>query len=230
MVGRDAFPEPSPAARLRARAARLVWLLTARWPDAFKRALDIAVSGTALLALSPVFAAAALAVKLETPGPVFFGQMRVGRRGRAFRMWKFRTMVADAEKLKALLAQANEMRGGVTFKMRRDPRVTRAGALMRRFSIDELPQLWNVFAGDMTLVGPRPPVPAEVREYELSDRRRLDAEPGITCIWQVSGRSEIPFKQQVELDVRYIQQRSTWMDLLLLIKTIPAVLFGKGAY
>jgi lipopolysaccharide/colanic/teichoic acid biosynthesis glycosyltransferase len=139
-------------------------------------------------------------------------------------------MYADAEARKAELLARNEMQGGVLFKMRDDPRVTRVGRFIRKTSIDELPQLWNVFKGDMSLVGPRPPVPSEVNEYSLADRRRLEVIPGITCIWQVSGRSEIPFEQQVELDVEYIQSQSVWMDIKLLLKTIPALLLGKGAY
>jgi lipopolysaccharide/colanic/teichoic acid biosynthesis glycosyltransferase len=136
----------------------------------------------------------------------------------------------DAEARKAALAKNNEMDGGVIFKMKHDPRITRVGRYIRRASIDELPQLWNVLKGDMSLVGPRPPVPSEVSQYTLSDRRRLEAKPGITCVWQVSGRSDIPFEQQVELDFAYIESQSLWMDIKLLLKTIPAVLLGRGAY
>jgi exopolysaccharide biosynthesis WecB/TagA/CpsF family protein len=195
-----------------------------------KRGLDLAASGAGLIVLAPLFAAVAAAIKLESPGPVFFSQERVGRWGRRFRMWKFRSMRSDAEALKKELQEKNEMAGGVIFKMKDDPRITRVGRLIRKLSIDELPQLWNVFTGDMSLVGPRPPVPSEVAEYSLDDRLRLDATPGITCIWQVSGRSEIPFDRQVEMDVRYIHERSLWTDLSLLVRTIPAVLSGKGAY
>jgi lipopolysaccharide/colanic/teichoic acid biosynthesis glycosyltransferase len=124
----------------------------------------------------------------------------------------------------------NEMEGGVIFKMKNDPRVTKVGRIIRKTSIDELPQLWNVLVGDMSLVGPRPPVPSEVDQYSLSDRRRLEVIPGITCIWQISGRSEIPFEQQVELDVQYIQSQSLWTDFKILIKTVPALLLGSGAY
>jgi lipopolysaccharide/colanic/teichoic acid biosynthesis glycosyltransferase len=145
-------------------------------------------------------------------------------------MYKFRSMYTDAEARKAELLAENEMSGGVTFKMQRDPRITRIGRFIRKASIDELPQLWNVIKGDMSLVGPRPPVPAEVDEYSLSDRRRLEVTPGITCIWQVSGRSDIPFPEQVELDVRYIESQSLLTDLKLLWQTVPAVLFGRGAY
>jgi lipopolysaccharide/colanic/teichoic acid biosynthesis glycosyltransferase len=145
-------------------------------------------------------------------------------------MWKFRSMYMDAEARKAELMAQNEMAGGVIFKMKDDPRVTKVGKFIRKTSIDELPQLWNVMTGEMSLVGPRPPVPPEVDQYSLSDRRRLEVIPGITCIWQVSGRSEIPFDQQVELDVQYIESQSFWTDIKILLKTVPALLFGTGAY
>ena len=156
--------------------------------------------------------------------------MRVGKWGLLFPMWKFRSMYVDAEERKKELERQNEMAGGVTFKMKSDPRITRVGKYIRKGSLDELPQLWNVFKGEMSLVGPRPPVPKEVALYTLADRRRLEVKPGITCIWQVSGSSEIPFDQQVELDVAYIQSQSLWLDIVLLAKTIPAVVLGKGAY
>lgn len=139
-------------------------------------------------------------------------------------------MFTDAEEHKAELMARNEMDGGILFKMKDDPRVTKVGRFIRKTSIDELPQLWNVLIGDMSLVGPRPPVPSEVDQYSLSDRRRLEVIPGITCIWQVSGRSEIPFEQQVELDVQYIQSQSLWTDFKILLKTVPALLLGSGAY
>ena len=139
-------------------------------------------------------------------------------------------MYIDAEQRKAALMAQNEMAGGVLFKMQNDPRITRIGRFIRRASIDELPQLWNVFKGDMSIVGPRPPLPSEVQDYTLSDRRRLQVIPGITCIWQVSGRSDIPFDEQVELDVRYIESQSLWTDICILFKTVPAVFLGRGAY
>ena len=145
-------------------------------------------------------------------------------------MWKFRSMFTDAEERKRELMAQNEMEGGVLFKMKDDPRITKVGRIIRKTSIDELPQLWNVFKGEMSLVGPRPPVTQEVDQYSLSDRRRLEVIPGITCIWQVSGRSDIPFDQQVELDVQYIESQSFWNDLKILLKTVPALLFGTGAY
>jgi lipopolysaccharide/colanic/teichoic acid biosynthesis glycosyltransferase len=145
-------------------------------------------------------------------------------------MWKFRSMVVNADQLKAQLARQNEMQGGVTFKMKNDPRVTRVGRFIRKYSIDELPQFWNVLRGDMSLVGPRPPVPKEVALYSPEDRQRLLAQPGLTCLWQVGGRSTIDFAGQVRLDVAYIQSSSVWLDLKLLVQTVPAVLFGKGAF
>lgn len=150
--------------------------------------------------------------------------------GRRFRCWKFRSMSIDADQRKEELMEDNEMAGGTTFKIKRDPRVTRIGRFIRKASIDELPQLWNVFVGDMSLVGPRPPVPQEVAEYDAYEMRRLAVKPGITCIWQVSGRSDIPFREQVRLDIEYISKRCVWLDLMLLLKTIPAVLFARGAY
>ena len=195
-----------------------------------KRALDISVAATVLIILSPVFAIVALLVKLETPGPVFFKQTRVGLNGRHFTMWKFRSMGVNAEAVKSSLSDQNEMENGVLFKMKNDPRITRVGAFIRKASIDELPQIFNVLIGDMSLVGPRPPVPSEVEQYSMSDLRRLSVVPGITCIWQVSGRSDIPFKQQVELDVKYIETQSFFLDLVLLFKTVPAVLTARGAY
>ncbi|MFO1406400.1 MAG: WecB/TagA/CpsF family glycosyltransferase [Steroidobacteraceae bacterium] len=195
-----------------------------------KRTLDIAASGAATLALSPVLALTALAIRVESPGPVVFRQQRVGRDGATFTMFKFRSMFVDAEARKAALLARNEMDGGVIFKMKDDPRVTRVGRLIRRTSIDELPQLFNVLRGDMSLVGPRPPLPSEVAQYTLKDRGRLDAAPGITCIWQVSGRSEIPFAQQVEMDLEYIDRQSLGGDVRLLARTVPALLRGHGAY
>ena len=169
-------------------------------------------------------------IRLESPGPVIFKQKRIGRDGRPFNFYKFRSMYIDAEQRRQELLKANESKDGVIFKMQKDPRVTRFGRFIRKFSIDELPQLFNVVVGDMSLVGPRPPLPSEVAEYTLEDRKRLTVKPGITCIWQVSGRSDIPFRQQVALDKEYIMSRSLWRDLWILLKTVPAVLTGKGAY
>ena len=195
-----------------------------------KRALDILASGAGLLVLSPFFIILSVMIRVESHGPVLFSQTRIGRRGRSFRCWKFRSMYIDAEERKAALMADNEMAGGTTFKMKRDPRITRIGRFIRKASIDELPQLWNVFIGDMSLVGPRPPVPAEVVLYSSRHRQRLSVKPGITCIWQVSGRSDIPFEQQVELDIEYIAKRTLWFDIKLLLATVPAVLLARGAY
>lgn len=218
--------------RYRARyyVKRAGWVALVRGAYLVKRLFDMAVSAVLLVLLMPLFLAVALAIRLEDPGPVLFRQQRVGRWGTLFTMWKFRSMYTDAEERKQALLAANEMHGGVTFKMKDDPRVTRVGRVIRKTSIDELPQLWNVLKGEMSLVGPRPPVPQEVDQYSLSDRRRLEVIPGITCIWQVSGRSEIPFDRQVELDVEYIHSQSLWTDLKIMFKTVPALLFGTGAY
>ena len=181
--------------------------------------------------LSPLFLIVAVCIKATDGGPVLFWQQRVGKWGREFPFPKFRSMVMNAEALKATLLAGNDHgSAGVTFKMKQDPRVTWIGRLIRRASIDELPQLWCVLKGEMSLVGPRPPVPREVALYTLADRRRLDVMPGLTCFWQVNGRGEIPFDRQVQLDVDYIESRSLWVDLKLLAQTIPAVFFGKGAY
>jgi exopolysaccharide biosynthesis WecB/TagA/CpsF family protein len=198
--------------------------------DAIKRLTDLVACSLLLLLLSPLLATVALLIRLESRGPVLFKQSRVGRHGKTFSMWKFRSMYQDADKRKKEMDKHNEMRGGVLFKMKRDPRITRVGNLIRKTSIDELPQLWNVVRGEMSLVGPRPALPDEVDEYQLLDRRRLELKPGITCFWQISGRSEIPFSSQVELDVEYIHHQGLFNDLRILIKTIPAVISGRGAY
>jgi lipopolysaccharide/colanic/teichoic acid biosynthesis glycosyltransferase len=219
-----------PSLRLRGKLKVAAWENTIRFSYLAKRLLDIAVSTLALVALLPVFALTALSIVIENPGPVFFVQTRVGRNGRHFRFYKFRSMVVNAEKLKTELTAQNESKDGVIFKMKKDPRITRTGRIIRKFSIDELPQLINVLKGDMSLVGPRPPVPKEVEQYTLEQRKRLHAIPGITGLWQVSGRSDIPFTDQVRLDLQYIQSAGIVSDLRLLLKTIPAVLSGRGAY
>ena len=194
-----------------------------------KRALDIAGSAALLALLGPLMALIAIAVKLTSPGPVLFRQVRAGSNGRPFVMLKFRSMCVGAEALLAQLAAANEMSGPV-FKMRNDPRLTPIGRFLRRTSFDELPQLWNVLKGDMSLVGPRPPVPAEVVRYEPWQRRRLSMKPGLTCLWQVSGRSEIAdFDQWMKLDLEYIDNWSLTLDLHILLRTFPAVMGGRGA-
>lgn len=195
----------------------------------FKRAFDVVSSTVAVLLLSPVFVATAVAVRLESPGPIFFRQTRVGKNGRPFKMLKFRSMHVDAEaRLESLRAQ-NEASGPV-FKMRNDPRVTRVGAFIRRTSLDELPQFLNVLAGEMSIVGPRPPVPAEVKQYQRWQRRRLSVKPGITCTWQVSGRSDISFDQWMKLDLEYIDTWSLWQDIRICFRTVPAVLLSRGAH
>ncbi|HMW00151.1 MAG TPA: sugar transferase [Acidobacteriota bacterium] len=209
---------------------RNAWRLVIGLTRAIKRLVDLVVSTTLLIGLAPLFAAVALAIKLTDGGPALFWQTRVGQWGREFPFPKFRSMVINAEQLKDTLLAHNDHQNGVTFKMKHDPRITWIGRIIRKLSIDELPQLWCVFIGDMSLVGPRPPVPREVAQYTLADRRRLDAIPGLTCIWQVSGRGDIPFPQQVQLDVQYIESQSLWLDIKLLFLTIPAVFLGKGAY
>lgn len=193
-----------------------------------KRVTDIVLSGLALIALSPVFLTVAVLIKLDDRGPVFFGQERVGIHKRMFKIYKFRSMRTDAEKIKAELMHLNEMSGPV-FKMKDDPRVTRVGKFLRKTSLDELPQLWNVFIGHMSLVGPRPPIPAEVAQYDHAHRRRLSVKPGITCLWQISGRNNIDFEGWMDLDLQYIDNWSYADDLKILLKTVPAVLRGSGA-
>jgi exopolysaccharide biosynthesis polyprenyl glycosylphosphotransferase len=202
-----------------------------RWDRGLKRALDIAL-GSIFLALSaPLWPLIALAVRLESPGPIIFRQVRVGRGGAHFVAYKFRSMVADAEAdyWKAKLAALNES-NGPTFKMRDDPRLTRVGRIIRRLSLDELPQLVNVLRGEMSLVGPRPPVPREVEQYNDWHRRRLEVAPGVTGLWQVSGRSALTFDEMVLLDLWYIEHWSLLLDLKILLRTIPAVLLARGAY
>ncbi|WP_460869200.1 sugar transferase [Rhodococcus aerolatus] len=194
-----------------------------------KTAVDVVVAGLALLALSPVLLAIALAVRLDSPGPALFLQERVGKDGRTFRVVKFRTMVVDAEARLAALAADNQA-GGVLFKLRRDPRVTRVGAVLRRYSVDELPQLLNVLTGSMSLVGPRPPLPSEVARYESAVGRRLLVTPGMTGLWQVSGRSDLSWEESVRLDLRYVENWSLALDATILWKTVAAVVRRDGAY
>ncbi len=207
-----------------------VWEWTVGLAKLLKSFLDVLLSLILLIILSPVFVVTALIIYLTDPGPVFYIAPRVGLDGEPFGFIKFRSMYVNADKMKDQLLDQNESGGGVIFKMKKDPRVTRIGRIIRRFSIDELPQLINVLKGDMSLVGPRPPLPREVKEYTLEDRKRLHVKPGITCLWQIKGRSEIPFQQQVQLDMQYISSQSVWQDVLILLKTIPAVISGKGAY
>lgn len=195
---------------------------------ALKRLLDL-VGGMAMLTLAgPIMLTAAIAIRLESKGPIFFKQIRAGRNGRKFTMYKFRSMVVDAEAKKAALAHLNEMSGPV-FKMKSDPRITKVGHFIRRTSIDELPQVFNILLGDMSLVGPRPPLPAEVEQYQPWQRRRLSVKPGLTGLWQVSGRNNVDFEEWMALDLRYIDDWSLWLDLKILLRTVPAVIFKTGA-
>jgi len=213
--------------RFSLRRALRRWLIGSA--DFARRALDVIVSATALLLLSPLLLFVGAVVALDG-GPILFKQTRVGRYGREFKMLKFRSMRPDAEKLLPALLAANQHADGITFKIKHDIRITRAGRWLRRYSVDELPQFYNVLVGHMSLVGPRPPVPREVALYSLADRRRLAVKPGLTCLWQISGRSNIDFHGQVLLDVAYIEQQSLKEDIRILARTPKAVVFGPGAY
>ena len=216
-----------PAART-ALPERLAALLSQPIP-AWKRSMDLVGAAIGLVLLSTIMVLIALAVRLTSPGPMLFTQPRVGKSGRVFTFWKFRTMTVSAADRKPELADRNEQTWPV-FKMKQDPRVTRLGRVLRRTSLDELPQLWNVLKGDMSLVGPRPPTLDEVQEYERWHLRRLELTPGLTCIWQVSGRSLIGLADWVRMDLQYAERRSVLVDLMLLARTIPAVLSGRGAH
>jgi len=216
--------------RLRYLRKKYLWIIFVDGVQLLKRFLDIVLSATLLVAISPLFLIIAGLIKLQDGGPTFYVTKRVGKWGKEFRFPKFRTMELDADQMKEQLVGRNEHPGDIRFKMKHDPRITRLGRILRKRSLDELPQFWCVLKGEMSLVGPRPPLPEEVAKYNLEQRKRLDALPGITCIWQVSGRSEIPFAQQVDLDIAYIESQSFSLDIKLLLKTIPAVFFGRGAY
>lgn len=189
-----------------------------------KRLADIFLSVLGIIFLSPIMLITAIAIKIESEGPVIFSQQRVGKNGKLFKMYKFRSMVADAEKLKEKLMDQNEMSGPM-FKMTDDPRITRVGKIIRKTSIDELPQLFNVIKGDMSLVGPRPNLPSEVEQFSDYHKLKLLAKPGLTCYWQVMGRNSIGFEEWMELDIKYIEERSIWVDIKLIFKTF-FVLFG----
>jgi exopolysaccharide biosynthesis polyprenyl glycosylphosphotransferase len=194
-----------------------------------KRFMDVLLSAIALTVFSPFMLVISLLIKLNSPGPVFFRQTRVGKNGRHYQLMKFRTMHRDAEKIKMTLHQHNEADGPI-FKIREDPRITRVGRWLRRLSLDELPQLINVFKGEMSLVGPRPPLPSEVEKYQDWHKYRLQGQQGMTGLWQVSGRSELSFEEMVLLDVYYLEHWSPMMDIEIMMKTIPAVITAKGAY
>lgn len=192
-----------------------------------KRAFDIIVSFSILMLSAPLFILIAFLIKFTSPGPVFFNQIRVGRNGRKFKLYKFRSMVIDAEKQLEKLLDQNEVSGPV-FKIENDPRVTKIGKILRKTSLDEFPQFWNVLTGDMSIVGPRPPLPSEVEQYEPWQRRRLSMKPGITCIWQVSGRNSIPFEKWMEMDLSYIDNWSLFLDFRLVLLTMQTVIARTG--
>jgi exopolysaccharide biosynthesis polyprenyl glycosylphosphotransferase len=203
---------------------------TPRQPAALllKSTIDLTASALAVVVLAPVFAAIAVLVKTTSPGPIFFRQTRVGLNGRTFTVYKFRSMYRDAEDRRAALAARNEMSGPV-FKIKDDPRITPVGKWLRRLSLDEIPQFWNVLRGDMSLVGPRPPIPEEVKQYERWQRRRLSMKPGITCLWQVNGRNAVDFDDWMRLDLVYIDTWSLRLDAQILLRTVPVVLTARGA-
>ena len=197
--------------------------------EVIKRLIDVVCSFLGVLVLSPLFIIIAIIIKTTSKGPVFFSQRRVGKNGKEFYMYKFRSMVVNAEELKEKLSAQNEMSGPM-FKMKDDPRVTKVGKFIRKTSIDELPQLWNVLKGEMSLVGPRPSLPKEVAQFENWMYKRLEVKPGLTCYWQVSGRNNIDFEDWMKLDIKYVDERSTWIDIKLIFKTV-GVLFGdKNAH
>lgn len=217
--------------RVRANLRRSLLGVRLRLRDAgpfVQRLLAGALAGLGLLVLLPLLIAVAVAIKLTSPGRVLYRQERIGKHGRRFIMWKLRTMYVDADKRKAELAAASGQR--VRFKLRRDPRITPVGRVLRKYSIDELPQLWNVLIGDMALVGPRPAVWSEVVKYDAYALRRLEVAQGLTCLWQIAGRSDLPFEEQVKLDINYVDRTRIGEELRILAKTIPAVLSGRGAY
>ncbi|MCB2306809.1 exopolysaccharide biosynthesis polyprenyl glycosylphosphotransferase [Clostridium estertheticum] len=193
-----------------------------------KRVIDVIGSLSGVILISPVMIIVAIWIKIDSKGPVFFAQSRVGRDGKKFMMYKFRSMCSDAECLLGKLKNENEMSGPM-FKMKDDPRITKVGKFVRKTSIDELPQLFNILKGEMSLVGPRPSLPKEVVQFTSFQKRRLIAKPGLTCYWQVRGRSDISFEEWMEMDVEYIEERNTWIDIILIFKTV-GVLFGdEGA-
>jgi lipopolysaccharide/colanic/teichoic acid biosynthesis glycosyltransferase len=195
-----------------------------------KRGLDFTLAAALLILLSPLLLFVALAIKLTDGGSVLFWQKRVGMWGQLFEFPKFRSMVVGADRMVETLIDHNHHGSSITFKIKRDPRVTWVGRFIRRFSLDEFPQMWCVLKGEMSLVGPRPALPREVDNYTQFDRRRLGVRPGLTCIWQVSGRADVPFEGQVKMDIDYVERHNFWLDLKLVASTVPAVLSGRGAY
>ena len=217
-------------AGIRTKFKKRLRILDANLTILLKRGMDVCGSLCAIVLLMPLFLAVAVWLKLDSPGPLIYRQVRIGLHGRPFYFYKFRSMYIDSDARRAALEKENESKDGVIFKMKNDPRITKCGRFIRKYSIDEAPQFFNVLLGDMSLVGPRPPLPSEVAQYSLDDRKRLNILPGITCIWQISGRSDIPFREQVVLDREYIRGQGFWKDVLILFKTSPAVIAGKGAY
>jgi lipopolysaccharide/colanic/teichoic acid biosynthesis glycosyltransferase len=216
--------------RLKQRFRLVFWEGMLRSLLLVKRVIDIVVSILAIVLLAPVFVVAAVCILVVDGFPVIYTQKRVGLNGKVFRFHKFRSMVRGADGLLCELRHQNGMAEQVTFKLKDDPRMLKCGRFLRRSSIDELPQFFNVLVGDLSLVGPRPPLPEEVLAYSLEDRKRLHVKPGLTCLWQIGGRSDLPFNEQVGLDMQYIQSQSIFKDIVIMLKTIPAVLFGRGAY
>ncbi|GGX36573.1 sugar transferase [Undibacterium squillarum] len=214
----------------RVRFQTFCWNLRPQLSALIKRSMDICGSLCGLILLSPLFLITAAAIAVNSKGPVLFWQDRVGRHGRSFRFPKFRSMRIHSAAERSALESKNQHQNHLTFKLRNDPRITPVGRWIRKTSIDELPQLWCVLKGDMSLVGPRPPLVSEVDRYCTHDRSRLNIRPGLTCLWQISGRSDLAFEQQLLLDQQYIDNQSLWLDLKILFLTVPAVISGKGAY
>ncbi len=228
MPCRLANSEPHPGVSVPPASLRVTACPGSVFYTVMKRALDIGVSALFLVLFCWLYVLIALLVKLTSHGPILYVQTRVGAGGRHFPFLKFRSMVKDADDMKAEIEHLNEADGPV-FKIKNDPRVTPIGRVLRKFSLDELPQFVNVLLGHMSLVGPRPPLPTEVEKYGEREWRRLTVRPGITCLWQINGRSEVSFDEWMEMDLDYIRRRSLWLDLCILIKTIPAVIACRGA-
>ena len=228
-VSEDVFAPRGGFAAFTAAAARDFGPADAPGYRLAKRLFDLAAALGGLLLLLPLFPFIVLLIRLDTPGPLFFRQQRVGRGGRLFTCWKFRSMVVDAEDRKQDLSHLNEA-SGAAFKIKDDPRVTGVGRFIRRSSLDEFPQLFNVLRGEMTIVGPRPQIPSEARQYTPRQALRLMVKPGLTCLWQVSGRSQLDFEEWMALDLEYVRRRGLPLDLWILWRTLPAVIERKGAY
>jgi lipopolysaccharide/colanic/teichoic acid biosynthesis glycosyltransferase len=227
----ERYSEPrSRSSKLKYISKKYVWLFVVQSSYFIKRLLDVTVSLISIIAFSPLILIISSIIKCSDGGDILYVTQRVGKWGVSFPFPKFRTMVANADKIKEELLKHSDDIDPKRFKMKKDPRITTIGRLIRKTSLDELPQLWCVLKGDMSLVGPRPPLPEEVNHYTIDERRRLDIKPGITCFWQVSGRSTLPFDEQVKLDIKYIESQNATLDVKLLLQTIPAVIFGKGAY